>query len=251
MRSSQVAGLCVAVAVIAGGIAREAACRHGLPYVLYWDEYGVLGAALHLWKDRTIDPGFYGYGALLTYATLLVELPDPRLAQRTSAVGSASVGFPGGARDRRHGRARARDEPSRALLRRPAARGGDRHRDHRDDRAARAPHRRSVGRGASLHSCSPGSSAHLLQSGLSVPNVPLAFLATLVAWKTLDWIETGRGLGAAPRCSWERRSPARSRASSSWCSRSPRCGPRANARRDATGSRSWRSHRSSSCSRTR
>src|SRR6185436_13651863 len=75
MRSSRVAMLCVATAIVAGGIAREAACRHGLPYVLYWDEYGVLGAALHMWKERTIDPGFYGYGALLTYATFLWELP--------------------------------------------------------------------------------------------------------------------------------------------------------------------------------
>src|SRR5678815_1911340 len=35
---------------------------------------------------------------------------------------------------------------------------------------------------------------HLLQSGLSLPNVTLAFFATLVAWKTLDALETGRGL---------------------------------------------------------
>ena len=38
MRSSRVGVLLVATAVVAGGLAREAACRHCLTYVLYWDE---------------------------------------------------------------------------------------------------------------------------------------------------------------------------------------------------------------------
>jgi hypothetical protein len=193
MRSSRVAVLCIATAVLAGGIAREAACRHGLPYVLYWDEYGVLGAALHMWKDRTIDPGFYGYGALLTYATLLWEMPvlhwlqslpptDPRalispealqiggmdgLAPETShpelyyaarllvaVIGTATIG-------------------TTAMLARRMA---------------------GPWAGAIAAWVLAGSIVHLVQSGLSVPNVPLAFFATLVAWKTLDAMDTGRGL---------------------------------------------------------
>jgi hypothetical protein len=183
----------MATAIVVGGIAREVACRHGLPYVLYWDEYGVLGAALHMWKERTIDPGFYGYGALLTYATFLWELPvlgwleslpptDPRalvspdalqiggmdgLGPETShpelyyagrllvaAMGTATIG-------------------TTALLARRMA---------------------GPWAGAIAAFVLAGATMHLLQSGLSLPNVPLAFFATLVAWKTLDGLETGRGL---------------------------------------------------------
>jgi hypothetical protein len=196
MRSSRGAVLCVAIAVVAGAIAREAACRHGLPYVLYWDEYGVLGAALHLWKERTIDPGFYGYGALLTYATLLWELPvlgwlgslpptDPRALASPAAL--AIGGMDGLGPETSH------PELYYAARLLVAAMGTA----TIGTTAMLAQRCAGPWAGALAAFALAGATTHILQSGLSVPNVPLAFLATLVAWKTLDWLETGRGLWRA------------------------------------------------------
>jgi hypothetical protein len=193
MRSSRVAVLCIATAIVAGAVAREAACRHGLPYVLYWDEYGVLGAALQMWKERTIDPGFYGYGALLTYVTLLWELPvlgwlgslpptDPRALLSPAALQIG--GMDGLAPETSH------PELYYAARLLVAAMGTA------TIGTTAMLARRIAGpwAGAIAAVVLAGSTAHLLQSGLTVPNVPLGFFATLAAWKTLDFLDTGRGL---------------------------------------------------------
>ena len=193
MRSSRVAVLCISTAIVAGGIAREAACGHGLPYVLYWDEYGVLGTALHMWKERTIDPGFYGYGALLAYATLLWELPvldwlgslpptDPRALPSRAAL--AIGGMDGLAPETSH------PELYYAARLLVAARGTA----TIATTAMLAQRIAGPWAGAIAAWVLAGAVTHIAQSGLSVPNVPLGFFATLVAWKTLDALETGRGL---------------------------------------------------------
>ena len=54
------------VALMLAALVRDAACRHGLPYIMYWDEYAVTGAALKMMQERSLDPHFYGFGRLLT-----------------------------------------------------------------------------------------------------------------------------------------------------------------------------------------
>jgi hypothetical protein len=96
-RLPEVAALCFVVALVLAALVRDAACRHGLPYIMYWDEYAVTGAALKMMQERSLDPHFYGYGALLTYVTLLFELPvvawlehlpatDPRALESIQAL---------------------------------------------------------------------------------------------------------------------------------------------------------------------
>jgi hypothetical protein len=206
LRTPEIAAIGVAVAILLGALAREAACRHGLPYILYWDEYAVTGAALRMMQERTLDPHFYGYGALLTYVTLLVELPvvawleslpasDPRTIDSIRALQIG--GMDGLGPETSHPEVYYAARLIVALL------------GVLTIAVTAGLARRFAGPWAAVLAAFALSSAHehVLQSGLAVPNVALAFFATLVAWKTLDWLETGHGLrwawgfvGAAVAC---------------------------------------------------
>jgi hypothetical protein len=194
LRTPEIAAIGVAVALVLGMLVREAACRHGLPYILYWDEYAVTGAALRMMQERSLDPEFYGYGALLTYITVLVELPvvawlerlppgDPRALESIAALqigGMDGLGFGETSHPEVYYAARIVVAIMGVLTIATTA----------------ALAHRFAGPWAAVIAAFALSSAHehVLQSGLAVPNVALALVATLVAWKTLDWLETGRGL---------------------------------------------------------
>ena len=196
-RHAEIAAIGFVAALVLGALAREAACRHGLPYILYWDEYAVTGTALQMLQERTIDPGFYGYGALLTYLTALVELPvvawlehlppsDPRALESIHALqigGMDGLGFGETSHPEVYYAARLCMAIIGVLTIATTA----------------GLARRVAGPWAAVLAAFALSSAdeHVLQSGLAVPNAALAFVATLVAWKTLDWLETGRGLAWA------------------------------------------------------
>jgi hypothetical protein len=196
-RLPDIAAIGFVVALVLAALVREAACRHGLPYVMYWDEYAVTGAALKMMQEHSLDPHFYGYGALLTYVTLLFELPvvawlehlpptDPRALESIHALqigGMDGLGFGETSHPELYYAARIVVASMGVLTIATTA----------------ALARRFAGPWAAVIAAFALSSSHehVLQSGLAVPNVPLALVATLVAWKTLDWLETGRGLGWA------------------------------------------------------
>ena len=196
-RHAEITAIGLVVALVLGALVRDAASRHGLPYILYWDEYAVTGTALRMLQQRSIDPGFYGYGALLTYVTALVELPvvawlehlpatDPRALASIQALQIG--GMDGlGAGETSHPEVYYAGRLLVALM------------GVLTIATTAGLARRFAGPWAAVIAAFALSSAHehVLQSGLAVPNAPLAFVATLVAWKTLDWLETGRGLGWA------------------------------------------------------
>jgi hypothetical protein len=189
--SSRLATLGVVVAVVLGGLAREAACRHGLPYVLYRDEYGVLGCALHMVREQTLDPGFYGYGALLTTATVAVVAPtlawlralppgDPRALPSLAdlAIGGMDGLGPETSHPELYYVARLLVGSMGVLT----------------IGASAALARRLGGPWAAVVAAFvvAGAEAHVLQSGLSIPNVPLGLFSVLCALSTLAWYEGRR-----------------------------------------------------------
>jgi hypothetical protein len=188
--------LAVALALALAFLAREAACHQGLPYLLSWDEFAVAGAALDMLKRGSLDPLFYGYGALQSYVTLLADVPytawlltlppdHPQALASLEAlqIGGADSAGPPTSHPGFYYLARLIVALLGTLTVWTTAILG----------------RRLAGpwAGAAGALVLAAADAHASQSGFAVPNVPMALLATLVALATLAWKEAGRGLWIA------------------------------------------------------